>query len=166
MKESGYLEGQNHLIARIRLIPVFAQFQDDKIRGLLRLSKVMTFEPGELIVREGARERSTYFLFSGGVQVVKAGKSLARLQRVGDVFGEMSLVDDGPRSATVRALVETTCLVIDADQLLQIEKAGDNASLAAIYKMFAQILAHRLRLTTGNYMKVSKELDLLKKKGI
>jgi len=165
MKESGYLEGQHHLVARIRLIPAFAQFPDDKLRGLLRLSKIMIFEPGELIVREGEHERSTYFLFSGSVQITKAGKPLAKLQQVGEVFGEMSLVDDSPRSATVRALDETTCLVIDANQLLQIEKAGDADSLAAIYKMFAQILAHRLRITTDNYMQLRKELDGGKKKG-
>lgn len=159
MKESDYLEGQHQLIDKLRLIPAFQQFNNKKLEGLLRLCKIRIYEPGELVVQEGERERCMYVLLSGCAQISKSGDIIAVLRRTGDIFGEMGLVDGEPRSATIRTHGETTCLAIDAIQLEKLQEADFKAS---IYLMFAQILAHRLRITTENYLKVKKELDQFK----
>jgi len=163
VKESAYLDGQHHLVERIKLLPAFAAFGDNRLRELLRLCKIRSYAAGESIIQEGEEERCMYFLLSGSVQISKGGKAVSTLRRTGDIFGEMSLVDGAPRFASVRALGETTCLAVDAAQL---EKPGgkDHAAFqAAIYQMFAQILTARLRVTTVNYLQARQELEQLKK---
>jgi len=163
MKESAYLEGQDHLVARIKLLPAFEAFDDHHLKLLLRLCKIRTYEPGEIVIQEGEKEQCMYFLFSGAVQVSKGGKMISSLRRTGDVFGEMSLADGSPRSATVRAMVETTCLTVDAAQLERPAGKVDADFQAAMYRMFAHILTQRLRLTTDDYLKVRQELEQVKK---
>ncbi|MEW6501441.1 MAG: cyclic nucleotide-binding domain-containing protein [Thermodesulfobacteriota bacterium] len=163
MKESEYLEGQDHLVARIRLLPAFADFDDHRLKELLRLCKIRIFEAGETVIQEGEKERCMYFLFSGAVQVSKGGRVVSTLRRTGDVFGEMSLVDGAPRSATVRAVGETTCLTVDAAQLENPASKEDAAFQAAIYRMFTHLLTARLRVTTDEYLKVRQELEQLRK---
>ncbi|MEW6595383.1 MAG: cyclic nucleotide-binding domain-containing protein [Thermodesulfobacteriota bacterium] len=163
MRESAYLEGQDHLVARIKVLPAFAAFDDRRLKELLRLCKICTYDPGEIVIQEGEKEQSMYFLFSGAVQVSKGGKVVSTLRRTGDVFGEMSLVDGSPRFATVRAVGETTCLVVDAAHLDQ-RAVRDGAEFqAAMYKMFAHILTQRLRATTEDYLAVRQELEQAKK---
>lgn len=140
MKESAYLEGQDHLVARIKLLPAFAAFDDHRLKSLLRLCKIRTYEPGETVIQEGEREQCMYFLFSGAVQVSKDGKVVSTLRRTGDLFGEMSLVDGSPRFATVRAVGETTCLAVDAAELGTSAGKDDADFQAAMYQMFAHIL--------------------------
>ena len=163
MKESAYLEGQDHLVARIKLLPAFAAFDDHRLKSLLRLCKIRTYEAGETVIQEGEQERCMYFLFSGAVQVSKGGRMLSTLRRTGDVFGEMSLVDGSPRSATVRAVGEATCLTVDASRLDRSADKNDADFRSAMYRMFAHILTQRLRLTTEDYLKVRQELEQVKK---
>lgn len=163
MKESEYLEDQPQLITKVKLIPAFSLFDDKKIEELLRFCKVRIYDAGEVIIREGDREQCMYFMFSGHVQVAKDGKVFAHYQRTGDIFGEMGLLDAEPRSATIRAIKETTCLVVDAKQLSKLEPDEYGIFHAAMYKMFAQSLTLRLRVRTQDYLKVKSELDQIKK---
>ena len=81
----------------------------------------VVFETGETILTEGEEGRTAYLLVSGKVEVVVGAgakaKTVATL-RSGDVFGEMSLLDPGPRSATVKALARTECLVTSYDDFM------------------------------------------------
>jgi CRP/FNR family transcriptional regulator, cyclic AMP receptor protein len=79
-----------------------------------RRHEVQTFEDGEVVVREGEESREMFIVRKGRVEIVKEMGShevrLATLER-GSFFGEMSLLEGLPRSATARAL-ETSELVI------------------------------------------------------
>jgi CRP/FNR family transcriptional regulator, cyclic AMP receptor protein len=82
---------------------------------------VEKYADGEVIVREGDTGREMYIIRRGGVEVTKSlgGREmlLATLER-GSFFGEMSLLESQPRSATVRAKGETELLVIEPGGLL------------------------------------------------
>lgn len=163
MKESPYLEGQDHIVGKIKSFPIFQPYDEEKLKGLLRLSKIRQYESKETIIKEGSNENWLYFMISGCVRVEKEGKFVEKLKRCGDIFGELGFLDEGPRSATIIALVDTVCLAVDVSHLLKIKDEGHNSFHASIYnKMFAQILAHRLRETTEKYLKIKKELDRLK----
>jgi len=163
MRESLYLEGNEQLIEILQNIPAFEAFSTDSINSLLRLSKIRTYQPQELIIEEGGCEKSMYLLISGSVVVFKQSKQIMNLKRTGDIFGEMSLLGEEPRSASVRANAESSCLVIDAEYLDSLDYDGKQSFHAAMYQMFAQILAYRLRLTTDQYTEANQKIERLEK---
>jgi CRP-like cAMP-binding protein len=92
----------------------------DDVEAHIRLAQ---FSPGELVLRAGDAADAFYLIVRGRAGV--AGKRLTRTLREGDHFGEIALVDGGPRSATVIAL----------DELYAIEIPG---------RVFLELLAHDL----------------------
>ena len=163
MRESSYLEGNHQLSDILQKIPAFQSFNVESINNLLKLSKIRAYEPEELIISEGECEKSMYLLISGSVAIFKRSKLIMELQRTGDIFGEMSLLGEEPRSASVRAKSEVSCLVIDAEYLESLDYEGKQSFHAAMYQMFAQILAYRLRLTTEQYTEANLKIERLEK---
>ncbi|MBU2538195.1 MAG: cyclic nucleotide-binding domain-containing protein [Proteobacteria bacterium] len=163
MRESPYLEGNDQLVQVLKQIPDFKLFKDESIKNLLRLSKIRTFSPSETIITEGEYEKCMYLLISGSVIISKNNKIILNLKKTGDIFGEMSLLGKEPRSATVIAESEASCLVIDAEYLDNLNDEGKNSFHATMYHMFAQILAYRLRVTTEKYTIANQEIEKLKK---
>lgn len=72
------------------------------------------FEPGENVFEQDDRGDKVYFIARGGVEIVRDGQSIACL-RDGEVFGEVALISDKPRNATVRAA--TTLDVVSVDRV-------------------------------------------------
>ena len=163
MKESSYLEGQENIIKRIKVLPIFKQYTEEQLKDLLRLSKIHQYQTNEVLIKEGSHEKSIFFMLSGSVQVEKDGNIIAKLKKSGDIFGEIGFLDEGPRSSTVRATSETICLLVDVSYLLNLQEKGRDSFHAAIYKMFAEVLAHRLRETTKNLSNLQIEYDRVKR---
>ncbi len=80
------------------------------------------FDAGDEIVRIGDHDHNAFFIESGRVEVSieRDGQKLvvAELDD-GEIFGEMSLIDDGPRSATVTALIDTEVIVIERARMIK-----------------------------------------------
>jgi diguanylate cyclase (GGDEF)-like protein len=110
----------NDLLTRVS---IFQTLERGDIARLAAAAEISTFEAGEAIVEIGDPGRSLFILVEGSVQVLYPGRSadfeLARLGP-GDFFGEMALLNDKPRSATVRAqtAVRTLRLAKEAFQAL------------------------------------------------
>jgi CRP-like cAMP-binding protein len=85
-------------------------------RTLERHCRRATFGPGELVVRAGDPAEAFYLIVRGRAGV--AGKQLSRTMREGDHFGEIALLDGGPRSATVIALDELVTIEIPRQAFL------------------------------------------------
>lgn len=102
------------------------------------------FEAGDVIMREGQTGNGLYIITAGTVEVVK-GLESPNPQRVatlgeGDVFGEMALLDELPRSASVRAIGPTACLGIDRFLFLTQIQKDPTVAITML-----QVLARRLR---------------------
>jgi CRP-like cAMP-binding protein len=86
-----------------------------------RHHEVQTFDDGEVVVREGEDTREMFVIRSGRIEILKRvgghDVRLATLER-GSFFGEMSLLEGLPRSATARAIGKTTLLVLRPGSLL------------------------------------------------
>lgn len=92
-------------------VPLFRGLEDDELKAVANLSKEMAFREGETIVKEGDAGLGFYVIIDGEAVVKRRNREVARLQR-GSFFGEMSLLDDQPRSADVIAMAPTKCLVL------------------------------------------------------
>ena len=157
MIESDYLEDNIDLLRKLKNIPTLNDFEEEELKGLLQFSKIRSYKSGELIIEEGFFDNWIYFLVSGKVKVVKNNEELRVLKRTGDVFGEMGVIDGSPRSASIYAIDETVCLAIDASY---IDRLSGNEKLAfcyILYRIFAEILANRLRSTSEEVIKLREE---------
>jgi CRP-like cAMP-binding protein len=81
------------------------------IRALARLVKVQHYEADQYIVQQGQPGLGLYIIAEGRAVVSRGTRTLREIG-VGDFFGEMSLLDDLPRTADVRTLTPTTCLTL------------------------------------------------------
>lgn len=115
-----------------------------------------TYKDGDVIVEEGSESRVMYIIQSGNVKVVKGhGKmetALAILKE-GDIFGEMSLLDAKPRSATVKAMGDARVLAIDHEMFLKRVRVDPTLALRVLRQM-----GHRIRTLNT---KLSSALDRL-----
>ena len=160
MRETDYLKENKHVLALLKRIDRFQNFSDKDLHSFMKLGKLREYDPGEMIVKKGDRDRWAYFLISGEVKIVKGGETLGILNRGGDLFGEMGVVDGGPRSATVWARTKTMVLGVDCSVLAQQEKINNGiAFLYTIYRLFAEVLAERLRVTTEEVTKLKSQLE-------
>jgi CRP/FNR family cyclic AMP-dependent transcriptional regulator len=129
-----------HLLERHPLLSRLALAQIERVAGCGELE---TFEAGEVIVAEGGLGDALYLVLTGQVQVSKNAHPLATLPP-GEFFGEMSLVEPAPRSATVTA-VETSFLFRLPSVALQKLAEDDPAAWSAILVQIVKTLSERLR---------------------
>ncbi len=157
MIESEYLSGDNKLIKKLGKIPTLSNFQTEQLRGMLKLSKIRKYEPGELIIEEGKYDSWVYFLVSGKVRVVKHGTEINILDQTGDVFGEMAILDSTARSASIYAIDETVCLATDSSYLDRLSESDRIAFTCVLYHIFAELLSNRLRAMDEELVKTKEE---------
>ncbi|PKN15992.1 MAG: cyclic nucleotide-binding domain-containing protein, partial [Deltaproteobacteria bacterium HGW-Deltaproteobacteria-3] len=105
-----------------------------------------------------------YILFSGAVRVEKHGKEIARIEEIGGAFGELAAVDGKARSASVQAIGPTVCLAIDASFMNEAAEPLEQALFVSVmYRLFAEVIAQRLRASNEELVRVRSELDRLKR---
>ena len=123
---------------------LFAGMSKEQLQSMTAFTFARTFKPGEVIIEEGRTGNGLYAITTGRVEVVKGfgTENARRLATLGpgDFFGEMALLDDSPRSATVRTLQETAC--VGVDRWLFLAQIRKNPDMAII---MLQALARRLR---------------------
>ena len=90
---------------------LFEGFNKTDLRHLLDVAKVVHHGAGHTIITEGDKGAGLQLIIAGEARVVRGGRTAARLGP-GDIFGEMALIDGGPRTATVIADSEMTTLGI------------------------------------------------------
>jgi CRP-like cAMP-binding protein len=165
MIESRYLKDNIENIQRLMSIPALRNFETRNLGRLLRLSKIREYEDGESIIEEGESDPWLYFLLDGEVRIVKGGVELGRIKRLGEIFGEMRIVDSRSRSASAFALGPTICLAVNtqASDRLKGENSRDEALelLVLLYRIFAEYMSIRLRLTSEELMKARKLIEEL-----
>lgn len=94
-----------------RSVRLFMGLSDRQLSSVLRSARAVEFAPGDRIVTEGSPGDSFFLIRGGTVRVTAGGTEVARLGP-GGYFGELALIDQGPRSATVTAETQTTTVEI------------------------------------------------------
>lgn len=142
--------------AALRKVPLFRGVDDQKLRLLAFMSERVVFEAGENIVVEGDFGDTAFIILSGAADVVIATPSgeqpVARVAE-NDFVGEIAILIDVPRTATVRATSQVVALAVSKEHFF---KLLNNFPDMAVEVMRA--LAHRLERTTREFGKLRARL--------
>ena len=92
----------------LQRVPLFADLNRREVQHIARVFKRRTFPAGDTVVQEGSGGAAFYVIESGEATVFVAGKEYSKL-KPGDYFGEIALIDEGARLATITATSELSC---------------------------------------------------------
>lgn len=164
MLESKFLQDNVQNIQKLMRIPPLKNFETKSLRQLLRLSKIREYEHGECIIVEGDLDTWIYFLLSGKVRIEKEGVKIGIFDTVGEIFGEMRILDGLTRSASAYSEGKTICLAVDTSATERLSSDDERANfLLLLYRMFSEYISIRLRVTNEELVKTKKELQHVKK---
>ncbi len=124
----------------IARVPIFSACTSEEIAAIAAAAQEHTFEPGQIIVTQGAPGQAFYLILTGRVEILREGASLGAFGP-GDFFGEMSLLDQAPRSATIRALEATTCLMLSSWDFRALIERQPSIAIKLL-----EVLSRRLRV--------------------
>ncbi len=130
-------------------IPLFSVLGQDDLDAISSHAVTKSYPKNSVIINEGDHTDSLYVILSGKVKVFLTDEQLKEvivdIQRAGDYFGELALLDEAPRSASVMTLEKSTFLIISKTSfkncLVKHPEIGFN---------LIRELTHRLRATTEN----------------
>jgi CRP/FNR family cyclic AMP-dependent transcriptional regulator len=95
-------------VEALQRVPLFAELDEEEVRQIARLFKERRFAAGETAVQEGSGGAAFYVIDSGEATVSVGGHEHTTL-KTGDYFGEIALIDEGTRTATITATTELVC---------------------------------------------------------
>lgn len=150
-------EEVNLKLETLKKIPLFRHLTYQELVKVLNITYLEVFEAGRDVVKEGVEGEELYVILSGRVVVMKGGQELVELHP-GVHFGEMALVDQSPRSATVRARDNTRVLVIGRKQFYTLIRKEPVLAVKLLWS-FVQVLSHRLRETNEQLQGAKSELE-------
>lgn len=148
-------EAQSRMEA-LRKIPLFRHLTYKEQTAVLSIATTRTFPGGREIVVEGQPGEELFVVIRGRVSIEKNGVEIAEL-RAGGHFGEMGLIDNAPRSATVRATEPTRVMVIARSDLMNLMKRESILAVKMLWS-FVQVLSDRLRATNSELSEARQEL--------
>lgn len=120
-------------------IPLFADLSGRQLRKVLKSATEDRYETGDVVVREGGRTQTLFVILEGTAKVVKNGRTVAQ-RSAGQFFGEISMIDLRPRTASVVAATPMRCLVLYHDSLRKLLTGDPQMAWSLL-----QTLAGRLR---------------------
>jgi signal transduction histidine kinase len=142
----------------LRAVPLFSDLPDDDLVQLAEGSELVMLDAGEILFHEGDEGRHAYVIAEGEVEIVKitADREVLLARRgVGEVIGEIALLDSAPRMATVRGATSSRLISLEKTQLDRLIES----SATAASSMFAILLA-RWRQTESRLRQTERMAQL------
>lgn len=140
-------------VESIQLLKQIYIFQELTSLEMIQINKIVhtrRIKAGDQIIKEGAAPDYMYVVKEGKVRVCRQGDELAVLQQ-GDHFGEIALIDHGPRSADVVALEDGELLTISQQEFRTLLE-HDTSIRLKVYEAFLTTLCSRLRSANDSVM--------------
>ncbi|MPZ09037.1 MAG: cyclic nucleotide-binding domain-containing protein [Kiloniellaceae bacterium] len=136
----------------LRRIPIFAKIDPAKLKLMAFASERVTYKPGQMLFRQGERGDAAFIVLHGTADVlIDADNGLLRVASLSEneIIGEISILCDIPRTATVQAETELTTLRITSDLFLRMLMEFPEMGVEVM-----RVLAHRLEQTTAQLRQV------------
>ncbi len=143
---------QTEVVRRLAQVPLFGLLSDADRAAIAAHVTEQECASEEAIVREGDPGDAMFVVVSGRVVVAKeqdGARNVVSMLEQGQAFGELSLFDGEPRSASVTAVEPATVLRLERDAFLELVRRNPDLTLALL-----RLLAQRLRTTTTLYTTV------------
>jgi CRP/FNR family transcriptional regulator, cyclic AMP receptor protein len=104
---------KNYKLELLKSVPLFSGCSKKELEGIAKIADEIDFKAGKTLIREGALGREFFVLARGTAEITRNGKQIDTVA-AGDFFGEMALLSDQPRNATVTTTSEVDALVISS----------------------------------------------------
>ena len=119
---------ENEVLVKLKQIPLFEEIKENKefLQLLQNICKIRQYKANQTIIKEGELGAEMYIVLTGGVEILKRTRAgdnytVVKLKAEYNVFfGELALIDDDRRSATVVASEDSDFLVITKDDFLNL----------------------------------------------
>ena len=131
---------------------IFKDLSEQDIIQIAEVAKEVRFKKGDIIFKENSEADAFYIIKDGKVEIIKTGdigvEEVLAVKTNQDVFGEMAIIDDLPRSATIKAKTDTVLLKLSKDIFNELLKSFSHISIEV-----ARNICSNVRSTNINYIK-------------
>ena len=129
---------EEELVDRLRSVAIFGGLDDKELHRIAEVGKQVHFDAGKVVAQQDGGAAGFHLIMDGEVSVDVDGHERARLGS-GNYFGEMSLLDGKPRSATVKAEEPTTTFALTSWQFLPLLAEYPSISRALLVELCARL---------------------------
>ena len=130
--------GTDPKIEGLRRASVFAECSTKELEWVATRMDEVRFEPGQVLTRQGSPGHSFYVLLDGDAEAEIDGKPVATL-KAGDFFGEISMLDRGPATATIKTTTSGVLLVMSHGQFRDAIRSNDTLLAGVMAAMAARL---------------------------
>jgi CRP-like cAMP-binding protein/sulfur transfer complex TusBCD TusB component (DsrH family) len=127
--------------------PFFSGFPSDLLLLFSTMARPARFQVGELLLSQGKENDFLFFLRSGKLGIEVDGETVSELSAVGEVFGEMSLINRQPVTASVKSLTEVEVFQVSESYLQTLPQKDLQTFQQLLYRVYSSVLAERLKKT-------------------
>ena len=129
---------QDELVDQLRTVAIFRGLDEKELQRIVAVGKLVNFDAGKVVDQQDGGAAGFHLIMVGEVSVDVDGHERARLGS-GNYFGEMSLLDGKPRSATVTAEEPTTTFALTSWQFLPLLAEYPSISRALLVELCARL---------------------------
>jgi CRP/FNR family cyclic AMP-dependent transcriptional regulator len=144
----------------LRRIPIFAQIDPNKLKLLALASERLTYGDSQIVMQQGDAGDAAFVVIGGKAEVIietPSGPTTVAHVKRNDIVGEIAILCDVPRTATIRAEGELEVLKITKDRFVRMLTDFPSLGLGVM-----RVLADRLARTTTELSGVQRELEQLR----
>ena len=141
-------------------VSLFAGLQPSQLKLLAFTSQRLTFEEGDILFRQNDPAYEAYVVLSGTAEVIveiNGSEMVVASLEKNAIVGEIAILSDVARTATVRAATELETLCIEKEQMLKLLKEFPSMAIDVM-----RVLAERLTATTADLSRARQELEQLR----
>ncbi|MBW1917830.1 MAG: cyclic nucleotide-binding domain-containing protein [Deltaproteobacteria bacterium] len=155
----------------LKKIFIFQDLQDEELKQVMASTSMLSLPAQTIIMTEGEPGEVMYIMCAGEVEITKRlilefedraprDKVMIRLKAEdGVIFGEMALIENDVRSATVKALTECKLLELSKDRFYQLIQQNPAMGIKMLWRL-SQMLSQRLRKTDEEVVKLTTALAI------
>jgi CRP-like cAMP-binding protein/CheY-like chemotaxis protein len=147
------------VITLFKTFPLLEKFPEHLINELAMASEIVSLPTNSQILKQGQINEHLYFLIDGQVGVYVDGGRVSKMQRKGDLLGEMSVISNKTVGATLLSESEVTLVRVDSKVFLNMKGPERDLYLSILYRIYATVLSEKLN-TTNQKAKHFEELTI------